>query len=167
VIGHELVHGFDARGRKFDGQGNLRDWWAPSDEREFQRRAALAIEQYSRFVPIDDIHIDGQQTLSENLADIGGVKIAYAAMQRALAGKPRTLVDGMTPEQRFFVSYARSWRSAYRPEYLRRFLRTNTHAPAAARIVGPLEDLPAFAAAFGCGPASPMVRPAALRPELF
>jgi putative endopeptidase len=167
VIGHELIHGFDARGRKFDGRGNLRDWWAPADEREFLRRAQLVVDQYARFVAIDDQHIDGALTLSENIADVFGVKLAYAAMKRALRDRPQTVIGGRTPDQRFFLSYARSWVSVYRPEYLRQFVRTNTHAPAAWRVLGPLEDLPEFAAAFGCGPGAPMVRPAALRPQLF
>jgi predicted metalloendopeptidase len=166
TVAHELIHGFDARGRKFDGQGNLRDWWAPADEQAYLRQAGLVVAQYSRFVPIDDLPIDGARTLSENIADVFGVKLAYAAMKRALRNQPQT-IGGLTPEQRFFVAYARAWATVYRPEYLRQFLRTNTHAPAAWRVLGPLEDLPEFAAAFACGPRSPMVRSAELRPQLF
>lgn len=166
-VAHELIHGFDARGRKFDGQGNLRDWWAPADEQEYLRQAGLVVDQYSRFVPIDDLHINGAQTLSENIADVFGVKIAYAAMKRALRNQPQTSIGGLTPDQRFFLAYARAWATVYPPEYLRQFVRTNTHAPAPWRVLGPLEDLPEFAAAFGCGPGTPMVRPAALRPRLF
>jgi hypothetical protein len=97
VLAHELIHGFDARGRKFDARGNLRDWWAPEDEREFLRRAALVVDQYERYVVIDGAHIDGTQTLSENIADVASVKLAYAAMQRALRGRPRQLIGGLTP----------------------------------------------------------------------
>jgi predicted metalloendopeptidase len=167
TVAHELIHGFDARGRKFDGWGNLRDWWAPADEEQYLRQAGLVVDQYGRFVPIDDLHIDGARTLSENLADVFGVKLAYAAMKRALRNQPQTAIGGATPDQRFFVAYARAWAAVYRPEYLRQLLRTNTHSPAAWRVIGPLEDLPEFAAAFGCGPGSPMVRPAELRPKLF
>ena len=117
MVGHELTHGFDARGRRFDARGSLRDWWAPEDEREYLRRAQLLIDQFNGYVVIDGMHIDGQQTLSENLADLGGLEIAYAALQRALRDQPRTLIGGLTPEQRFFVAYARSWRSAYRVKF--------------------------------------------------
>jgi endothelin-converting enzyme/putative endopeptidase len=167
MIGHELVHGFDAIGRQFDAAGALRDWWAPDDAREFERRARLIVAQYDRYAVPDGDRVNGEQTLSENLADIAGVRIAFAAFQRALRGRPLDARDGRSPEQRFFLAYAASWRSSFRPEYMRTFLRTNTHAPPQFRINGPLANFPAFAAAFGCPADSPMVAAPADRADLF
>jgi putative endopeptidase len=125
------------------------------------------VDQYDRYGVLDDLHIDGKQTLSENIADIGGVKLAYAALERALRGKPRAIVDGMTPEQRFFLAYARSWRTVHRPEFLRTYLQTNTHAPDAWRVLGPISNMPEFAQAFECHATDPMVRPDAARAQIW
>jgi putative endopeptidase len=149
VIGHELTHGFDDQGRKFDAAGNLRDWWTPEDARVYKERAQEIAAQYSRYVPIDDLKINGEMTLGENIADLGGLKISYLAFKKSLKGKPAPAkIDGFTAEQRFFLSYAMLWRAAVRDEFLRRQVRTDYHSPARFRILGPLYNTPEFFEAF-------------------
>ena len=151
VIGHEMTHGFDDSGRQFDGNGNLKDWWTASDKKNFQGRADLVAAQFDRFVAVGDVHVNGHLTLGEDIADLGGLKIAYLALEKSLAGKPRPkLIGGFTPEQRFFLSYAQIWRQNERPEALRLGLQTDPHAPNKFRVLGPLANLPEFAAAFPC-----------------
>ncbi len=152
VMGHEMTHGFDDQGRQFDAQGNLRDWWTESDRKNFQARADLIVKQFDAYVPIDDKHINGQLTQGENIADLGGLKLAYLAFEKAEQGKPRVLIDGFTPEQRFFLAYAQAWRANIRPESLRLRLATDPHSPNKYRVLGPISNLPEFAAAFPCPP---------------
>jgi len=155
VIGHEMTHGFDDQGRQFDPKGNLSDWWTPADEANFKARASLIAEQFDSYEPLPGTHINGELTLGENIADLGGLKIAYLALERSLAGKPRTLIDGFTPEQRFFLAFAQIWRENMRPEAERLQLATDPHSPPRYRVLGPLSNMPEFAKAFGCTPASP------------
>ena len=150
VIGHEITHGFDDRGRRFDARGNMTDWWTSEDARRYVERAARVQRQYDAYVGIDDIHVNGKLTLGENISDIGGAKIAYLALQRSLAGKPREAIEGFTPEQRFFISMAQVWRSAYRVEMERLQLRTDGHSPPRFRVAGIVANMPEFAAAFSC-----------------
>jgi predicted metalloendopeptidase len=159
IVGHELTHGFDDEGRQFDAEGNLRDWWAAPVSGEFDRRAACVQKQFDDYVPIDDAHIKGKLTLGENIADLGGLKLSYAAFQRAEKEHPATpTLGGFTPDQQFFVGYAQAWCSNYRPEALRLLVATNPHSPPKFRVDGPLSNLPAFANAFQCKEGSPMVR---------
>src|SRR5947207_11863193 len=111
VIGHEMTHGFDDRGRQYDGVGNLRDWWSKESADAYNSRRKMVVDQYSAYEPLPGLHLNGELTQGENIADIGGVKLAYAALQKALEGKPREKIDGLTPEQRFFLSYAAIWKS--------------------------------------------------------
>jgi putative endopeptidase len=148
VIGHELTHGFDDQGRKFDADGNLRDWWTAEDAKTYKERAQQIAEQYGRYVPIDDLKINGQMTLGENIADLGGLKIAYIAFKKTLKDKTPAKIDGFTPQQRFFLSYAMLWRAAVRDEFLRRQVRTDYHSPARFRVLGPLYNTPEFFEAF-------------------
>lgn len=150
VIGHEITHGFDDNGRRFDARGNLRDWWTPDDAKGYLARAKRIEEQYSSYEGIDGLRVNGKLTLGENISDVGGLKIAYLALQNALEGKDRRKIDGLTPEQRFFVSFALTWRAAYRPAYERLLIRTNGHSPARYRVQGPLSHMPEFAKAFSC-----------------
>jgi putative endopeptidase len=151
VIGHEITHGFDDQGRQFDAEGNLKDWWTAEDAKNYDARAKGVEKQFDAYVPIDDVHINGKLTLGENIADLGGVKIAYNALERALAGKPRPgKIGGFTPEQRFFLSYAQVWKVNMRPETLRLILATNPHSPGRFRVLGPISNLPEFAGAFPC-----------------
>jgi Predicted metalloendopeptidase len=150
VIGHELTHGFDDQGRQFDAVGNLSQWWTPEDEKNFKARADLVDQQYSKYEPLEGMHINGRLTLGENIADIGGVKIAYVALQKALAKKPQPKIDGLTPDQRFFISFGQIWRGKERPERTRLRLTTNPHSPNKYRVVGALADNPEFYKAFSC-----------------
>jgi predicted metalloendopeptidase len=158
VIGHEMSHGFDDRGRQYDAQGNLRDWWTATDAEAYKVQAQRVVEQFEGYTVNDSLHVNGRLTLGENIADLGGVAVAYAAMQRALAGKPRQLIEGFTPEQRFFLSYARIWRAAYRPEAMRTLVLTNPHSPPRWRVNGPLSNLKEFHDAWGCREGDGMVR---------
>src|SRR5437667_216835 len=160
VIGHEMTHGFDDQGRQFDEVGNLRDWWTPESAAKFKERSGAIVKQYSEYEPLPGVHVNGELTQGENIADIGGVKIAYAALQKALAGKPQEKIDGFTPEQRFFLGFAQIWRSVQRDEDLKLMVNTNPHSPARYRVNGPLSDLVEFQKAFNLPENCPMVRPA-------
>jgi len=166
--GHELTHGFDDEGRRYDAEGNLRDWWAPSDSARFSEQAQLIVDQFNGYIQVDTIHVNGKLTLGENLADFGGMVTAYDALERALdrTGK-REVIDGYTPEQRFFVAYAQSWRTHTRPEQLRTRVKTDPHAPSEWRTNGPLSNMPQFAEAFHCKPGDPMVRPLDKIPHIW
>ncbi|MGO9830278.1 MAG: M13 family metallopeptidase [Myxococcaceae bacterium] len=159
TIGHELTHGFDDEGRQFDAQGNLRDWWTKKDAQEFLRRAGCVSDEYSSYLIVDDIHINGKLTLGEDVADLGGTLLAYRAWKRATAASPLQPSDGLTPEQRFFVGYAQWACSNERPEDLRVRAVTNPHSPAKWRVNGVMVNIPEFAQAFTCKPGQPMAKP--------
>jgi putative endopeptidase len=167
VIGHEITHGFDDRGRQFDGAGNLRDWWTDEDAANYKARAALVVEQFDGYTVLDGLHVNGRLTLGENIADLGGLAVAHSALEIALEGKPRTRIDGFTPEQRFFLSWARVWRRKDRDEALRTLVQTNSHSPALWRVNGPLSNLPEFQRAFGCAEGDPMVGDAEARARIW
>jgi putative endopeptidase len=166
--GHELTHGFDDEGRHYDAEGNLRDWWIPADSAHFTEQANLVVAQFNGYLQVDTLHVNGELTLGENIADYGGVLTGYDALERALArdGRPG-LIDGFTPEQRFFLGYAQSWRVHTRPEQLRTRVTVDPHAPERWRVNGPLSNVPAFAKAFGCKPGDPMVRPTDSVPHIW
>ena len=151
IIGHELTHGFDDEGRQFDAEGNLKDWWTADDVKHYKERASAIAAQYSAYVAVGDLHINGELTLGENIADIGGVKIAYVALQKSLAGKPAPAkIDGFTADQRFFLAFAQGWRRNATPESIRVQIASDPHSPAPFRVRGPMADTPEFAVAFGC-----------------
>jgi putative endopeptidase len=154
VIGHELTHGFDDKGRQFDADGNLRDWWTELDAKIYKERAALLAKQYDGYVAVDDRTVNGRLTLGENIADLGGLKIAYLALHKALGDKPAPgSIDGFTPEQRFFLSFGQIWRAKMRPEFTRVMIQTNPHSPPRFRVIGPLYNMPEFFQAFHVSPA--------------
>jgi putative endopeptidase len=157
VIGHEITHGFDDEGRQFDAKGNLRDWWTAEDNKKFTERAQKIARLYDGYVAVDTLHVNGQLTLGENLADFGGATIAYYAYEKSLEGKPRQVIDGWTPEQRFFIAFAQGWRSKVRPEALRQRTLTDPHSPPQWRVNGPVTNMPEFRAAFGCKAGDPLV----------
>jgi len=161
VIGHEITHGYDDQGRKFDADGNLRDWWTEADAREFERRARQVVEEYNHFEVLPGLTINGELTLGENLADLGGLSIAFEALQRRLAKDParRKTVDGLSPEQRFFISWAQVWRQNCREPETRRRIVMDPHSPGPFRARGAAENLDAFFEAFGVRPGAPMWRP--------
>jgi putative endopeptidase len=163
VIGHEMLHGFDDQGSRFDADGNLRDWWTGTDRKQFDARTAKLVEQFSAYVPVDKLHINGKLTLGENIADLGGIQVAWDAFRIATHDQPAAKRDGFTPEQRFFLSFAQTWRTQQRPEALRLQVQSNEHAPAKYRVNGPVSNLPEFADAFGCAPPQPMARSQAQR----
>jgi putative endopeptidase len=168
VIGHEMTHGFDDQGRQFDAKGNLRDWWQPGDAARYKERAAKVVDQFNAYTVLDTVHVNGKLTLGENIADLGGLALAYAALQKELAGKPRpALVEGFTPEQRFFLAYAQLWRRLQRPEAVRTQVNSDPHSPGHWRVDGPLSNLDEFAKAFGCKEGDPMVRKAEERARIW
>ena len=169
VIGHEMTHGFDDQGRQFDAAGNLRDWWTAQDATRFRARADLVVKQFDSYTVVDSsTHVNGRLTLGEDIADLGGLKIAYAAFQRSLVGRTQPEpIDGLTAEQRFFLAWAQIWRSKSTDQYLRNQVTVDPHAPARWRVMGPLSNLPEFAAAFHCKAGDVMVRADSLRAEIW
>ena len=163
VIGHELTHGFDDQGRKFDGQGNLADWWTAEDAREFEKRAACIANQYSGYTVADGVRLNGRLTLGENTADSGGLRIALMALQDTLQGKAAPPRDGFTPEQRFFLAYAQSWCQSSTPENEKLRAQTDPHSPGRYRVNGVVANMPEFQKAFACAAGAPMVRENACR----
>ncbi|UPL48943.1 M13 family metallopeptidase [Hymenobacter sublimis] len=171
VIGHEITHGFDDQGRQSDASGNLRDWWTKEDAEKFTQRADMVGKQYDAFSPLDSVYVNGKLTMGENLADFGGLSVAYSALQKQLQQKygngPRPKYDGFTPEQRFFLAWAQIWRTNARPEYLRQQVLTDPHSPAQFRTNGPLMNMPEFYEAFGCKEDAKMVRAQNLRARVW
>lgn len=163
VIGHELTHGFDDEGRKFDGAGNMTDWWTADDAREFERRSSCLVSQYSGYTAIDDVKLNGQLTLGENSADNGGARLALLAYATATAGQARQVLDGFTPEQRFFVAFGQVWCENRRPDAERMRAVTDPHSPSRHRVNGVVSNMPEFQKAFSCKPDAPMVRAPACR----
>jgi endothelin-converting enzyme/putative endopeptidase len=163
TMGHELTHGFDDEGRQFDARGNLRDWWTPADAREFEQRATCISAQYSGYTVVDEIKINGKLTLGEDVADLGGLLLAYMAWQEAVQGQNLAPIDGLMPEQRFFVAYAQGWCSNERPEVLRMRATVDPHSPPRYRTNGVVSNMPEFQKAFACKPNAPMVRTPACR----
>ena len=161
VIGHELTHGFDDQGRKYDPEGNLHDWWTKQDGEEFEKRARCVSDEYSNFVAVDDVKLNGKLTLGENTADNGGARIALAALAHLIAddktGKEAQKIDGYTPEQRFFIGFGRVWCEKRRPEVSRMLVLTDSHSPGKYRVDGVVENMPEFQKAWGCKAGQPMV----------
>jgi putative endopeptidase len=159
VIGHEMTHGFDDQGRQFDAQGNLKDWWTPEDAKNFAQRAKCVENQFNSYVVEGSLHENGALVLGESIADLGGLKIAYLAFEKSLEGKPRPAdINGFTPEQRFFLSFAHVWAANDRPEYARELASTNPHPLDRFRAIAAPSNMPAFAKAFDCKAGDPMVR---------
>jgi putative endopeptidase len=159
VIGHELTHGFDDRGRKFDPQGNLRDWWTPGDATEFEKRASCVANEYGSFVAVDDLKLNGKLTLGENTADNGGARIALMALRHELAQDPDLgkKVDGYTSDQRYFLGFGRVWCEKRRPEFQRMLVSVDSHSPGRYRVDGTVQNMPEFQQAWGCKAGQPMV----------
>jgi len=167
IIGHEITHGYDDQGRQFDASGTLRDWWTKEDAAKYDEAAGRIRDQYSAYIVADTFHVNGKLTLGENIADFGGLKIAYAAFEKAMTGKSRAPLDGFTPEQRFFIAYANAWRTKIRPEAMILQSRTDPHSPGEWRVIGAISNLPEFAQAFGCKAGDKMVRGEAVRATIW
>jgi putative endopeptidase len=161
VIGHELTHGFDDQGRKFDPHGNLHDWWTEQDGKEFEQRVSCVANEYSNFVAVDDLKLNGRLTLGENTADNGGARIALMALEQMIAddktGKEAQTIDGYTPQQRFFLGFGRVWCEKRRPEIARARVLTDPHSPGKYRVNGVVQNMPEFQKAWGCKAGQPMV----------
>jgi endothelin-converting enzyme/putative endopeptidase len=161
VIGHELTHGFDDQGRKFDPLGNYHDWWTKQDGEEFDKRVSCVANEYSNFVAVDDLKLNGRLTLGENTADNGGARIALAALEQMIAmdktGKEAQKIDGYTPEQRFFLGFGRVWCEKSRPEVVRMRVQIDPHSPGKYRVDGTVQNMPEFQKAWGCKAGQPMV----------
>jgi putative endopeptidase len=158
VIGHEMTHGYDDQGSRFDAKGNFVNWWSDKDKASFEERTGRLVEQFNAYEALDGLHVNGKLTLGENIADLGGVAVAYDALQNELAGKQVEPIDGYTQDQRFFMNWATIWRVNYKPEELKVRLTTDSHSPARFRANGAPANLEAFARAFGCKPGDAMVR---------
>lgn len=167
VIGHELTHGFDDQGCKFDGDGNLNNWWAETDMKNFKQRTTMVKEQFDAYVAIDTLHVNGQLTLGENIADLGGLTMSYYAYKLSLGGKKSTVMDGYTGEQRFFIAYAQAWKILMRPEALKQQLATNPHSPGVFRANGPLSNMKEFYEAFDVKENNKMYRKSEVRAEVW
>lgn len=169
VIGHEITHGYDDQGRKFDADGNLKDWWTEEDAKEFMARAQKLVDQYDAYEPLPGKKVNGSLTLGENIADLGGTSIAFEALQRALARDPskRRNIDGFTPEQRFFLSLSQLWRTNFREAELVRRLTVDPHSPGMYRAVGPHVNLDEFYKAWEIGEGSPMYKAPADRARIW
>lgn len=167
IIGHELTHGFDDEGNKYDADGNLKNWWTEEDYKNFHGKAEVVVSQFNGYEALDSLFVNGQLTLGENIADLGGVSISFDAYQRSLEGKERKDIDGFTPEQRFFISYGQVWKGHSRPESLRQLVLTNPHSPEHFRVLGPLSNNPEFHKAFGCAEGEAMIRPDSLRAKIW
>ncbi len=165
IIGHEITHGFDDQGSRFDANGHLREWWAEEDRAEFERRANVVVAQFDAYEIADDLTVNGRLTLGENIADLGGISIAFRAFNRVK--NDTEMLGGFTPAQRFFLSYGTIWRQNYTDEYLRLLVNTDPHSPTMFRCNGALANLPAFAQAFGLSESSPMVRGQPDRAEIW
>jgi putative endopeptidase len=154
VMGHELTHGFDDEGRQFDAQGNLREWWTPAVVKAYEGKASCVADQYDGYIAIEDLHVNGKLTLGENIADMGGIKLAYEAFQARHTQEPA--VEGFTEDQRFFLGFAQAWCTKRRPEMARNMVTVDPHSPAPVRVDGPLRNLPAFARAWSCSAGASM-----------
>lgn len=167
VIGHEMTHSFDDQGRQYDKDGNLKDWWTHEDAAKFKQRVAVLIHQYSQYTVLNGLHVNGVLTQGENLADNGGMAIAYEAFKRTPEGKSDKKIDGFTPDQRFFLSLAQVWRTKKSDEAMRMSINTNPHSPPEYRTNGPMSNMPSFYKAFNVKPGNKMYRPDSARVKVW
>lgn len=167
IIAHEMSHGFDNRGRYYDAKGNLNNWWTIEDERKFNAKAKVLVDQFNEYTVLDTVHVNGNLTLGENIADLGGLSIAYEAFKKTRQGQGNEMIDGFTPDQRFFLSWAQLWRVASRKEETMIRIKTDHHAPYIWRCNGTLSNLPEFYKAFGIKKGDKMYRPPNKRAKIW
>ena len=167
TIGHEITHGFDDQGRQYDAKGNLQGWWQPNDSVQFVHKAINIIHQFSEFVPVDTIHVNGEATQGENIADLGGILLGLDAFKKTESYKKGEKIHGYTPVQRYFLGYAYSWMYQERKEKLASQLKTDVHAPAKERVNGPVVNVPEFYEAFGVKPGDKMYRADTMRVNIW
>jgi putative endopeptidase len=167
IIGHEMTHGFDDQGRKFDGTGRLADWWTRDDAAKFEAAAKKLIAQYDTYSPFPGVHVKGDQTTGENIADLGGILVALDAYHASLHGKPAPVIDGLTGDQRFFLAYAQSWRDKRREDAMRELIVGDVHSPELYRVNGVVRNVDAWYAAFDIKPAASVYLPPADRVRIW
>ena len=168
VIGHEMTHGFDDQGRLYDKDGNLRDWWTKEDADNFSKQTQVLIDQFNDYKMLDTLHVDGKLTIGENIADMGGITVAYVALQKAMQKKDMNLkIDGFTSPQRFFLAYAQVWRGNTLNKELMRRLKEDVHSPKEARVNGQVYNIPAFYKAFNIQASDKGYKPENLRPVIW
>jgi putative endopeptidase len=159
VIGHEMTHGFDDEGRQYDASGNMKDWWTKSDEEKFDKRAERIVDQFNNYIAVDTLHVNGKLTEGENIADLGGVNVSFDAFMKTAEYKDGKKIDGFTPAQRFFLSFANIWKIKNTPQRMRLRVKVDPHSPEHYRVDGPLSNTPAFWQAFNVKPGDPMRMP--------
>ncbi|MGH2643773.1 MAG: M13-type metalloendopeptidase, partial [Chitinophagaceae bacterium] len=167
VIGHEMTHGFDDQGSQYDKEGNLKNWWSKQDRAKFDAHAGQIVKQYDNYVVLDSVHVNGSLTEGENIADNGGLAIAYAAFQKTPEAHKDTLIDGFTPDQRFFLAWAQVWRIKTRPQRLLWRINNDPHSPEEYRVDGPCSNLTAFYKAFNVKPGDKMYRSDSVRVKIW
>ncbi|MGE5680899.1 MAG: M13 family metallopeptidase, partial [Bacillota bacterium] len=167
VIGHEITHGFDDEGRQYDEQGNVKDWWTKEDGKKFDEKAAIVAKQYENFYPVEGMHLNGSFTNGENIADLGGLTVALTAFKKTEQYKNRQKIDGFTPEQRFFLSWAQVWKNNIREEALKLRINTDPHSPGKYRVIGPLSNMPEFWDAFSIKPGDSMYKEKELQVKIW
>jgi putative endopeptidase len=167
TIGHEITHGFDDQGRQFDAKGNLKNWWTKEDEEKFKERAKKMVAQFNSYIAVDDLHVNGDATQGENIADLGGIILGWEAFQKTDEYKSGKSIGGFTPEQRFFIGWALSWMNEIRPENLAVRVKTDVHAPSFLRTNGPVSNLPEFYKAFNVQPGDKMYRDENVRVRIW
>jgi putative endopeptidase len=167
TIGHEITHGFDDQGRQFDEKGNLEDWWTPQDTKEFNRRAAGIVKQYSAYVAVGTLHVNGEATQGENIADLGGITLAWDAFRKTEQYKRGVTLGGLTPAQRYFIGWSLGWMNQIRPENVAVLVKTNVHAPSLFRVMGPVSNMIPFYEAFGVKPGDRMYRADSIRVQIW
>lgn len=167
TIGHEITHGFDDQGRQFDAEGNLKSWWTKADEKKFNQRADVMVQQFNNYVVLDSMHVNGKATLGENIADLGGIVLGYEAFKKTEQFKKGEKINGLTPQQRYFMGYALGWMGSQRNERLANQILTDVHSPANLRVNGPFANLPEFYEAFGIKKGDKMWRPENTRVKIW
>jgi putative endopeptidase len=167
VIGHEMTHGFDDQGAQYDADGNLKNWWTPEDSAQFVGRTRKVIDQFNSYTVLDSIHVQGELTLGENIADLGGVTIAYAAFKKTKQGKSTEKIDGFTPDQRFFLSWAQVWRGKALPQTSMELIKNDPHSPGIWRCNGPLSNFEPFYQAFNVKEGNKMWRADSVRAKIW
>ena len=167
TFGHEMTHGFDDQGSKYDEKGNLNNWWTPEDSIKFYAKTKLIVDQYDGYIAVDSLHINGSMTQGENIADLGGIMMGYQAFQQTPQYKNNEMIAGLTPDQRFFLGYAMAWMLNMRPEAVANQVRSDVHSPAKFRVNGPLADMDAFYKTFNIKEGDAMWRPDSLRVKIW
>jgi putative endopeptidase len=167
TFGHEIIHGFDDQGCKYDERGNLSNWWTREDSLKFAAKTRLIVAQYNGYVAVENLHINGEMTQGENIADLAGLTLGYEAFKRTGQFRKQEVIAGLSADRRFFLGYALAWMIHMRPEGVASQVRSDVHSPPQYRVIGPLSDMPGFYAAFDVKPEDAMWRPDSLRPVIW